>query len=264
MLVVSEGSQVDTESDSLHTLALSLFDPNTKNDRKVLATEKRVRGLFNGKFIFDTTSAKMVWEHYYPYYWIPKRDFFAAANFTNETPIPGVESVISTLNVTGKTVSSLVVSDSSPSNLAGYVKLSFKDLDAWYEEQAQVIYYPKDPFRRVDVLPSGRHVRIQVGDICVADTGEDGGVHALCETNLPVRWYLPRTAIKWEFLVPSETHTGCPYKGEASYYSALIDGKEVNDVAWWYPNPIQESASIIGMLCFYPAKVDTCIDGKKM
>lgn len=63
---------------------------------------------------------------------------------------------------------------------------------------------------------------------------------------------------------PSETKTACPYKGEASYYSAVINGKETKDVVWWYPNPTLESAGVRGMLCFYPDKVDTWVDGKEI
>src|SRR5271170_1167570 len=93
--------------------------------------------------------------------------------------------------------------------------------------------------------------------------------------------------INWEYLSPSTTHTGCPYKGEASYYNAVINGKEYKDVVWWYKSPIAESVLIAGMvspvtsprpplfhsdkpkadaqvqLCFYPDKVDMWIDGKK-
>jgi uncharacterized protein (DUF427 family) len=54
--------------------------------------------------------------------------------------------------------------------------------------------------------------------------------------------------VNWEYLTPSETHTGCPYKGEASYYNAVVNGKEYKDVVWWYKNPIAESAKIIGMV----------------
>jgi hypothetical protein len=78
------------------------------------------------------------------------------------------------------------------------------------------------------------------------------------------RWYLPPTAVNWEFLKPSDTKTGCPYKGEASYYSATINGKEHKDVVWWYPQPTAESGSVRGMLCFYPDKVDTWVDGKEI
>jgi uncharacterized protein (DUF427 family) len=123
-----------------------------------------------------------------------------------------------------------------------------------------------DPFHRVDVLPSGRHVKIEIDGVVLADTGSEGGVMSLWETSFPGRWYLPRTAVchpkildvlqmcsqlsqvNWEYLTPSETHSGCPYKGEASYYNAVINGKECKDVVWWYKNPILESAMIIGMV----------------
>lgn len=247
----------------LAELASKLFSAKKEDIPKIVATQKRVRGVLNGKYIFDTTAAKLVWENgYYPNYWIPKSDFLSTVNFAEDKPISGINSSTSTLSVDNKSVASLVVPDSFNSDLAGYVKIDFKALDAWYEEQAQVVYHPKDPYHRVDVLPTGRHVKVEIDGVVVADTGNEGGVMSLWETRFPARWYLPRTAIKWEYLTPSDTHTGCPYKGEASYYNAVINGKEIKDVAWWYKNPIQESASIIGMLCFYPNKVDTFVDGK--
>ena len=142
------------------------------------------------------------------------------------------------------------------------VKIEFKALDQWLEELSPVLYHPTDPFHRIDVLPSGRRVKIALHGTVLADTGSEGGVMSLWETNLSGRWYVPRSAVKWEFLSPSETKTGCPYKGEASYYDAVVDGREVKDVVWWYPSPIMESAGIIGMLCFYPDKVDMWLDGE--
>ena len=187
---------------------------------------------------FDTTDAKLVWENgYYPNYWIPKSDFLKTVNFEDDKPVSGINSSTSTLSIDNKSVASLVVPDSFNSELAGYVKIEFKALDAWYEEQSQVVYHPKDPWHRVDVLPSGRHVKVEIEGVTVADTGSEGGVMSLWETKFPARWYLPRTAIKWEYLTPSTTHTGCPYKGQASYYNAVIDGKEIKDVVWWYEKP---------------------------
>lgn len=75
------------------------------------------------------------------------------------------------------------------------------------------------------------------------------------------RWYLPPTAVDFSKLSPSDTKTGCPYKGEASYYHANVNGEEVKDAVWWYRYPLAESATIQGLLCFYPDKVDMWIDG---
>jgi uncharacterized protein (DUF427 family) len=247
-------------------LAAKLFNPSNKDfPIKTLATEKRVRGVLNGKYIFDTTGAYLVWESkFFPQYWIPKKDFLPAAKFTEDKPTSGIQSSTSTLAVDGKEVKALIVPDSFNSELAGLVKVDFKALDAWYEEQTQVLYHPKDPYHRVDVLPSGRHVKVELEGKVLADTGTEGGVMSLWETSFPGRWYLPRTAVNWEYLKPSETHTGCPYKGQASYYDAVIDGKTIKDVVWWYPQPMSESGSIVGMLCFYPDKVKTWVDGKEI
>jgi len=56
--------------------------------------------------------------------------------------------------------------------------------------------------------------------------------------------YFPREAVKEEFLKPSDTHSICPWKGEASYYTLLVNGKENRDAAWYYPHP-KEAAKII-------------------
>lgn len=89
----------------------------------------------------------------------------------------------------------LVVPSSFNSELAGYVKIEFSKLDQWFEEQSQIIYHPRDPFHRVDVLPTSRHIRIEIDGVVLADTASEGGVMSLWETNLPARWYLPRTAV---------------------------------------------------------------------
>jgi hypothetical protein len=70
--------------------------------------------------------------------------------------------------------------------------------------------------------------------------------------------------IQWKYLTKSDTKTGCPYKGQASYYNAVVDGKEVKDVVWYYENPTQESIGVKGLYCFYPDKVRTWVDGKEI
>ena len=53
----------------------------------------------------------------------------------------------------------------------------------------------------------------------------------------------------------------CPYKGEAQYYNAVINGKEYADHIWWYEYPTAESAAVQGLVSFYNEKVDIYIDG---
>lgn len=70
--------------------------------------------------------------------------------------------------------------------------------------------------------------------------------------------------IQWKYLQKSDTTTGCPYKGHASYYDAVVDGKTIKDVVWYYESPTQESIGIKGLYCFYPDKVRTWVDGKEI
>ena len=62
-------------------------------------------------------------------------------------------------------------------------------------------------------------------------------------------------------LRPSELHTTCPFKGEASYHSLEIDGTTHSDVVWYYPDPIPEVARIAGMMSFYPDRARIEVDG---
>jgi len=233
----------------LAELGSKLFHPQASYRPKIVPTQKRIRALLASQWLFSTTSAKLVWEiPYFPQLWIPRSAFTEHATFTEDAAISGIQSSTCKLTLGDKTIAALIVPDSFNSELAGYVKLEFRDLDAWFEEQAQIHYHPKDPFHRVDVLPSGRHVKVTLEGRTLADTGTEGGVMSLWETNFPGRWYVPATAVDFTLLRPSETKTGCPYKGSASYYDAVIDGKEYKDVVWWYENPTVESSAIKGLV----------------
>jgi uncharacterized protein (DUF427 family) len=63
--------------------------------------------------------------------------------------------------------------------------------------------------------------------------------------------YFPLTAVKREFLMPSDTHTNCPWKGIASYYDVVVDGKVNIDAAWYYPEPSSMAARIRDHVAFW-------------
>ncbi len=63
--------------------------------------------------------------------------------------------------------------------------------------------------------------------------------------------YFPADAIKREFFKPSTTHSTCHWKGLASYYTLVIDGKENRDAAWYYPEPSAAAANIKGHVAFW-------------
>jgi uncharacterized protein (DUF427 family) len=73
----------------------------------------------------------------------------------------------------------------------------------------------------------------------------------LRETGLPVRYYLPPQDVRTELLTRSDTHTHCPFKGDADYWSL----PDAADLVWAYPQPKDEVARIKGYLCFYDTEV---------
>ncbi len=70
--------------------------------------------------------------------------------------------------------------------------------------------------------------------------------------------YFPPASIKSEYFQPSKTHTTCPWKGTASYYSVSVNGQTNPDAAWYYPDPKPEAAQIKGRVAFWKGvKVET-------
>jgi uncharacterized protein (DUF427 family) len=131
-------------------------------------------------------------------------------------------------------------------------------MDAWFEEDEEVFVHPRSPYTRVDILPSSRHVRVERDGVVLAESTH---AHLLLETGLPPRWYLPKVDVRMELLHANDHTSECPYKGEARYWSAHVDGRVVPDIAWSYPTPLPESERVAGLVCFYNERVDLIVDG---
>jgi uncharacterized protein (DUF427 family) len=148
--------------------------------------------------------------------------------------------------------------DKSPiDELRDLVRFDWDAMDAWFEEDEEVFVHPRSPYTRVDILPSSRHIRIEVEGVVLADSTH---ARALFETGLPTRWYLPKVDVRFDLLTPTKTSSQCPYKGRAEYWSARFDGHVVEDIAWSYPTPLPESERIAGMVSFYNERVDLFVD----
>jgi uncharacterized protein (DUF427 family) len=63
--------------------------------------------------------------------------------------------------------------------------------------------------------------------------------------------YFPLDSVRPEFLRESSTHSFCPWKGQASYYTLSVDGRDNKDAAWFYPDPKQAAAEIRGRVAFW-------------
>ncbi|TRM64406.1 hypothetical protein BD626DRAFT_491711 [Schizophyllum amplum] len=221
---------------------------------------KRVRVVFQGIYIIDTRKAKLVWEKpQYPTYFFPNNEL-PSWYLDNLRLIP--EGAVYDLAAGAKRAVGGVTKYTNPTSpIEGFFKLDFPAMDAWFEEDEEIFVHPKDPYKRIDILQSSRHVRVEINCQVIAETRAP---RMLYETTLPPRTYIPRTDCQAEMLIPSEKSTGCPYKGRANYYSVqLLTGEIVPDVAWSYRYPTQESTSIRGYICFYDEKVDLFVDGEK-
>ena len=67
--------------------------------------------------------------------------------------------------------------------------------------------------------------------------------------------YFPETSLRREFFRPSDTHTVCPWKGTASYYTVRVGGQENRDAAWYYPTPSEAARQIKGRVAFWKGVV---------
>ena len=95
----------------------------------------------------------------------------------------------------------------------------------------------------ITTTPATAHVVVTLGGEKIAET--DRPV-LLDETGLPTRYYLPREDVRTDLLRATDLHTTCPFKGEASYWSAEVGGEVFNDLVWSYETPIPEAAQIAG------------------
>ena len=138
--------------------------------------------------------------------------------------------------------------------------LDFDVFDTWLEEDEPNIAHPRDPFHRIDILPSSRQVSFELDGEVFAESSRPT---LLFETLLPTRYYLAREDIRAE-LVPTKTQTWCAYKGQASYWSATVGGREVPDLAWTYESPLREAAQVRGLVAFFDERVDVTLDGQRL
>jgi uncharacterized protein (DUF427 family) len=144
--------------------------------------------------------------------------------------------------------------------LRNTARIDWVALDSWFEEDEQVFVHPRSPYVRVDALRSSRTVRVELDGVLLAETSSPV---LLFETGLPTRYYIPRTDLRPENLMASETVSECPYKGTTSgYYSAIVDGVVTPDVAWTYDFPTRQVLPIAGLVAFYQERVNVSVDGE--
>jgi uncharacterized protein (DUF427 family) len=228
---------------------------------------RRVRALLSGAVVLDTTRALYVWEWpYYPQYYIPVADV-SSDLLVDEAHTERLRR--GTARRYGLRVGELtrpacarVFSEDSLEGLADTVRFDWGAFDAWFEEDEEIFVHPRNPYARVDALRSTRRVRVELAGVVLAESSSPVMVF---ETGLPTRYYLNRTEVNFDHLLPSDTVTSCPYKGRTSgYWSVRVGDTTHPDLAWAYDFPTRHMLPIAGLIAFYNEKVDVIVDGERL
>jgi uncharacterized protein (DUF427 family) len=191
---------------------------------------RRVRGFADGQAVIDTEAALLVHRPGHP----PTYVFPVA-----EVPEPLAR-----------------LAQPEP-EVPDHVQVPWDALEAWFEEDEPVLLHPRNPYHRVECLRTGRRLQVELRGTVLFD-----GLAqiALYETALEPRLYVAPEGVADGVLVPSATTTHCPSKGDASYWSAVLEGERVDDVAWSYEDPRPESLPIRALLCFDERLVEVTHD----
>jgi uncharacterized protein (DUF427 family) len=230
---------------------------------RVEPSEKRIRAYLDRELVADTAHPLLVWEApYYPTYYVPSSDIRAKLLPTSDvehSPSRGDAEVYDVKVSRATAPGAARCYPASPiEEIRGAVRLEWSAMDEWLEEDEPVYVHPRDPYTRVDILASSRHVRVVVDGETIADSLHP---RILFETGLPPRYYLPLPDVRLDLLTPSQTETHCPYKGTATYWHLDVNGQRYDDFVWIYRAPLPESQKIAGLVAFYNEKVDLYVDG---
>jgi uncharacterized protein (DUF427 family) len=242
---------------------LSGHPPETVNYRiegpahKLLMQEfpRRIRAALGGQTVADSTRAMLLHETGLPpQLYVPLQDIRADLIQPTEhhsyCPFKGTASywtVTAGAQVAENAIWAYPEPNEESSWLKGYAGFYWDRMDEWYDEDELVEGRLRDPYHRVDVRRSSRPVRVLLGGTVVASTRTP---LLLSETGLPNRFYVPWEDVREELLEPSDTHTVCPYKGTASYWSVSLGDRKLTDAAWSYPHALGDAAPVSGYLSF--------------
>jgi uncharacterized protein (DUF427 family) len=216
------------------------------------AFPRRIRAGFGGETVLDSTRAMLLHETGLgPQLYIPnddiRQELLTATTHHTHCPFKGDASYWS-VTAGGRTAENAMWAYPEPTPesdwLRGYAAFYWDRLDEWYDEDERVEGHIRDPFHRVDARQSSRHVRVVAEDGEVL--AETARPYLVSETGLPNRFYFPPEDVRGELLTATDTHTVCPYKGTASYWSV----KDMKDAVWSYPDAHGDAQKISGYLSF--------------
>jgi uncharacterized protein (DUF427 family) len=143
------------------------------------------------------------------------------------------------------------------SELKERVAFAWRAMDAFYEEDERIVGHAADPYHRIDIRKTSRHLVVRHGDQVIADTTRP---LALYESGFAPRWYVPHADVNESALTAVAGQTFCPYKGVCSYY----DIGDAHRAAWSYLDAWPEVGAVAGFVSFEPDLVEVSQDGRRM
>lgn len=239
-----------------------------KRNIRLDSTPRWIRVKFNGETIADSKNVIVLHERgHLPVYYFPeadvRTDLLEQTEQTTFCPLKGDASYW-TITAGDRSSENAVWSYQNPipesEGIKGYYAFYWNKVDAWYEEEEQIFVHPRDPYKRVDAIASSRHIQIKLNGELIAESKRPVIVF---ETGVPVRYYLPKEDVRFDLLESSDSQTSCPYKGDAVYWTAEVNGEVYKDILWSYPNPIPEIPKIAGLVSFYNEKTEVFVDGER-
>jgi uncharacterized protein (DUF427 family) len=233
----------------------------------VAPVPRRIRAYLGAEKVLDTTRARYVWEWpHYPQYYIPlddvRRDLLVSEGHTQRTGRGLAELHGLRVGETHRPRAARLITDSAIEGPEGHRPLQWAALDASGSRRTSGIRAPAGPPTRGSTRCARTAGCASSSTVVLADSASPVMVF---ETGLPARYYVNRTDVRFEHLVPSETVTSCPYKGMTSaYWSVLVGGTVHKDLAWAYDFPTRQLLPIAGLVAFYNEMVDTYLDGERL
>jgi len=214
---------------------------------------RRIRGLLGDQMIVDSERAMLLHEsNIFPVLYFPMADLssrlLTKSDHSTHCPFKGDASYW-TITAGNAVAENAVWGYEHPIDTAawleGYLAIEWSRLDHWFDEDDEIFGHIRDPYHRVDARPTSRRIQVRIDGHLVADTT---GAYVVSETGGPNRHYIPAEDVLTDEFTKSDTTTHCPHKGDTAYWHH--PASQANDVAWSYPDPLEEAARIAGHWCF--------------
>lgn len=234
-------------------------------------SDKWVRGRLDGELVVESREPLLVWQGRFPPVYAFRRDEVAAgvlartdpprrdafSFFAPQLPVSQWYDVQA-----GGRVLAAAAWTLDDEAVADRVVLTWEPgLLEWTEEDESVTGHPRDPHKRVEAIPSTRHVEVAVDGVTLASSHHPV---LLFETDLPTRFYLPAEDVRLDLLEATDNVSWCPYKGRADGYWTWPGPPVLANVAWSYSSPAPAVGAIAGRIAFYNELVDLTVDGVRL